>query len=231
LKFKLFNIILTTVLLVVSSLSSAGIIDSDKYSLTDIDGSFTWGNTNWNLAGTTGYVNNNNDITQVDTLLSDGYVYSTGNNEQVNGIYNWSTAGYHAFTFNFYEETTFNGLDLLISRNNSLLTPFFAEIFDGNNWSNLVSSTTGDLGLTLRPRNQKDITQTLSLDFGSVTGSAIRFGYNNGDQIGLHEVTFNGDISELAFSDAISKVPEPSTFAILALGLIGLTSSRFKKKS
>jgi len=221
-KFTLLKVIFTSGLLPLSTLSSAGIINSADYELTNIDGSFTWGNTNWNLAGSKGYVDNTADLSEIDTLLSDGYEFSSGNTGKVNGIYNWSTFGYHAFTYNFVETTTFSGLDLLISRNYSLLTPFFAEVFDGNNWTTLVSGTTGDLGLTLSIMNNQATTQNVSVDFGSVTGNAIRFGYNNGSQIALHEVTFNGNVST-------TSVPEPSTFAIFALGMIGLASRRYKK--
>lgn len=221
-KFTLLKPTLVGLLLTLSTFSNASIISVDDYQLTDIAGSFTWGNTNWNLEAGDGYVNNSSDLALVDSLLSDGYEFSTGDDNPINGIYNWTTAGYHALTFTFDTETTFSEFDLLISRNNSLATPFFAEIFSNGIWSSLADSTTGALGATLRPGNNSDITQTLNLDLGLASGTAFRFGFDGGDQVALHEVTFTG-VSE--------EIPEPTTLAIFALGVIGLASRRIKKES
>ena len=75
------NFIKITFILIIilfSHSNQAGLIKSDNYSLTNIEGDFIYGNTNWAYEPTL-YVDNNKDISIVDNILSNGYFYSPQN--------------------------------------------------------------------------------------------------------------------------------------------------------
>ncbi len=81
------------------------------------------------------------------------------------------------------------------------------EVFDINNV--LLSSTSVTGGDTFISLAQNGI-------------SSFRFSWSSDDVVGLESISFNEITS--------APVPEPSTLAIFALGIMGLASRRFKKQ-
>ena len=81
------------------------------------------------------------------------------------------------------------------------------EVYDINN--NLLASTSVNAGNSLISLNQVGI-------------SSFRFSWSNDDVVGLESISFNGV--------AAATIPEPSTIAIFALGLLGLASRKIKKQ-
>jgi len=106
-------------------------------------------------------------------------------------------------------------------------------------WTNLFSIVPSDGEVTERKGGMDTMSTDLdnhdyitALDFSSVQARYLRITATGGDNlysIGEFQAYGSLAITKLSAKESTS-VPEPSTFAIFALGMIGLASRRFKKK-
>jgi hypothetical protein len=107
--------------------------------------------------------------------------------------------------------------------------------------ANLVGITTS-LADNLAGLNTNDGSLLGNFNFAKATGLNTYTGEIHNNAFTARYVRFDiytshgGDnsfagLSEIRFDGALASVPEPSTLAIFALGMIGLASRRFKKKS
>jgi len=123
------------------------------------------------------------------------------------------TSGYSGLSFEFYRWL------------NSDYTPYMqnkVDVFDGSSWVNLWQSGAS-------PGVQDSSWALQSFDISSYNNQnlQVRMGYNITSG-GVYTVS-QWNIDDVSISGV--KVPEPSTLAIFALGMIGLASRRFKKQS
>jgi len=88
--------------------------------------------------------------------------------------------------------------------------------------SNIIWNYNSTLGLNAAIGNTVDMTFTLFGNFNSANLELLSgsFGYNNIQNIR----------ASYTFGNNYNAVPEPSTLAIFALGIMGLASRRFKKQ-
>jgi len=178
------------------------------YTVAGLGGSWAWGDTEWNDAGTHGYVNDSTDVGKVNALLNGVYAYAAPGAATPNGIYNWPSNASVIFSTG---EAYYNTLTLLSSRSYSPTTQIVVDYSNdhGSTWLTALTTTTGALGWT-------DIgtggtaTETLNLNLGGVLGNELRFSAN-GQQISLHTVAIAG-----------STVPEPGTIGLVGLALAGV---------
>lgn len=100
--------------------------------------------------------------------------------------------------------------------------------------------SSGDLILTLGSTNHKtDLRWTDGDNYIQLSHSKIGAGQNstnlviqhNGDLISAHSQTYTNDFVGVARTSGVPAIPEPSTLAIFAIGMLGLVSRRFKKQS
>jgi len=207
-------------------LSAPAQADALSYALTGINGSWSWGNTQWNAVSNLGYVDNVADIGTVDALLSGPYAYSAPGDTPANAIYNWAGSPYGSgaqtlvFSVNGGVSALLDSLTILSSRSydtGTLITLDYSND-GGASWINAVSSTTGALGW-----DNVDITgggtDSIALDFGGVTGNAFRFGVS-GAQINLHTLALDG---------TMAAVPEPATWAMM-IGGFALAGAAMRRR-
>jgi hypothetical protein len=105
-----------------------------------------------------------------------------------------------------------------------------ASIFDFNNfvlaanttYGIYVTTRTGEMNYTNGSNSYSNSDLTLSAGIGKQYNSDTNF-----SGITFSPRTWNGTVRY----DVLTSVPEPSTLAIFALGLMGLASRRFKKQS
>lgn len=211
-KFIKITFMIFTIL--ISYTSNAGLIKSDNYNLTNIEGDFIYGNTNWAYEPTL-YVDNNKDISIVDNILSNGYFYSPRNFYFINGIYNFSDdKTWLTFTFNKSFNYDIDTIGFIVSRNNSLKTMVEVQTFQNQNWEQLFQGTTKSIGLGNRFSNNSFKTYQAKLELPEFNSNTLRIGFH-GDQVGLHEIYFKGKKREEAL-----EVSEPSMFYIFLAAIL-----------
>jgi hypothetical protein len=213
---RIIALAMTTIALCAAVDVAAAPIAASTYSLTGLTGTFEYGRTDWNGLSDVGYVNDTTDISRVQTILSDGYTaMSSGQNGQVNAIYSGYPGGENtiAFAFNSGMDYVLNSLTFLSSRSYASNTTIVLEYaLNGGAWQTTASTTTGALGISTGNANN------YTLNFGGVTADAFRL-VLNGSQISFHEISLDG---------AAAAVPEPTTIALLGLGLLGFAVTRRK---
>ncbi|HZZ79886.1 MAG TPA: hypothetical protein VFE62_15310 [Gemmataceae bacterium] len=216
----LFSFLAVIVASVHAREARAGLINATNYSLTQITGSYAWGQTDWNDVAGQGFVNNGTDLAKVQTLMSDGYANSPPGGT-VNGVYNWLPGGFHAleFQFNGGQQYTLDQLTFISSRSYGPGTPISVDYsLGGGPWITAVATTSGALGISTGSAN------TYVLNLGGVVADAFRFTTNGGDQVSLHEISIFG---------SPAAVPEPASLAIfgfLTVSVIGYVGLRGPKK-
>ncbi|GIW97409.1 MAG: hypothetical protein KatS3mg111_0742 [Pirellulaceae bacterium] len=208
-----------TVLLAIPTQSSlAGLVDTSEYSLTQIEGVWSFGSTN---RSNNAEVDNVHDLSSVNNLMSDGYtdLYdNTGTAE--NGIYTYDPDnkgiyyGRLTFSFNGGNDFQLETLDFISSRAFSASTQVILEYqLDGGGWQNAVTTTTEDLGMHPLLSNAfsspPPAGTTFTLNFGSVLADQFRLTFDGGNQVSIHEVS--------VFGSAITAVPEPSSVVLSGL--------------
>jgi hypothetical protein len=193
-----------------------------SFQLTAMEGSWAWGNTQWNNVSGQGYVNNVADVATVNALLQGPYVYSAPNTIPGNGVYNYADDGVVLSSLivsvNGGVATTLDTLSILSSRSYGSGTTITLDVSSdgGGSWVNVLSSTTGALGWIDVGTGGTE-TQVVDLSFGGVSGNAFRFSAL-GDQINVHTFTLNDG----------GVVPEPASWAMLiaGFGLVGAAARR-----
>jgi hypothetical protein len=199
--------------------ASADVISASTYSLTKLTGNFNYGYTDWNGGSV---VNNSAQLNRVEGILSDGYVANTTRKGTVNGIYSGypDAANTIEFSFDGGVDYKLDSLTFLSSRSYSDATTVGLQYaLNGGNWVTAMNTTAGALGITTGDA------YNYTLNFGGVTADAFRL-VLNGDQISFHEISVDG-----ALKVAPAVVPEPTTVALLGLGLLGFAASRRKSGS
>jgi hypothetical protein len=171
------------------------------------------------VVSSTGTTNNN------ITLISDGIIPAESSAWNANTNVWWTNSFAPTFTLDFGELYNLN--DVLVSADNN----DSYEITWSNDlasWSNLftIYSNYGEVswGMDTFSTNVLHGEYIAAIDFSTVQARYIRIKAISGD--------FGLSIGEFqAFGSKASSVPEPSTLAIFALGMIGLASRRIKKQS
>jgi hypothetical protein len=156
---------------------------------------------------------------------------ATGDNNDMlltsgNTIYHYSNAGTQLDSFSWSTETIiYEGVSFAVGDNS------FYTVYNGS-----------ENGITVRDSTTLNQTAYFSLDFAvddvaagdnndmSLTSSNSIYHYSNtGTQLNKFSWD-NTNISYAGISFATSAIPEPSTFAIFALRLLGLISCRLNKQ-
>jgi hypothetical protein len=196
--------------------AGAATISTSTYSLTKLTGKFELGRTDWNAYSDYGYLNDTTQLGQIETVLSDGYTAMNSSQTGYNGLYSGYPTGANTieFAFDGGADYMLNSLTFLSSRSYSNSTSIVLQYaLDGGAWQTATTKTTGTLGITT------GTAKNYVLNFGGITADAFRLSLN-GDQISFHEINVDG-----------TSVPEPTSVALLGLGLMGLVASRRKSKS
>jgi hypothetical protein len=225
-KFKFIKAAVTGIILSVSSLANAGLISSSEYSLESINGPFHGGFNNYSTARD---INNVTELNAVDAMLSDGAVNLISGSNGISytsqttpigtftGIYTAYDSGslYELiYSFDGSAPRLFNGFSMESSRAEAtMFNSSLSVSLDGTNWTEVSKGT-----VTTVTNNGVD---TGSFSFTGVVANYVKYSTTRR----------NGSIHEIALFEETVDVPEPSTLAIIALGLMGLASRRFKKKS
>lgn len=215
---KIVLALFTAVLFTFSLPTQASLIDSSLWDVTDISGEWSLGSTGFNLE---------TPLSSADyakALLSDGYI-DNFDRTTVNGIYTYPY-GESSLTFgtggvDYY----LNTFSFITTRNYSDVTQIKLDYrLDGGAWNNAITTTTESLLSPLStcfPGGNDCAGVTATMSFSGVLADEWRWTRVSGSQVSLHEVMIDG---------YISSVPEPATFALLGLGLAGITFSRKRKR-
>jgi hypothetical protein len=206
---------LVSLILSISWVASAGLIDSSKWQISNIEGNYSSAYTDW----ATVYGVDDHDI---KSLLSDSVLGCDRSNAYcgVNAMQgpNWAgfTSDEQSLTVDFSSLYAFTDIDLFVTRAERI----GVQVLFFNDDSH-VASTQWEPELA---RNQGWV----GID-SAITANRIVFDFYRTSgldrQFIMHEFRFNGN--EVIPN---ATVPEPTTLAIFALGMIGLASRRFKKQ-
>jgi hypothetical protein len=230
-KLKFLNASFVILTLWFSGLANAGIISSDEYQLEEIGGSWTYGYTGWNASSEYGNFGNAlSEYSTINNILSDGYEYSCRTNycsntnyqNGYNSVYNWGASGSDFLTFAFDSSITLTSIDIITSRMYGVVS---FDYFDGSTWNTLVASLGSNIG------NIGCCTDSPSALLLSGQGYTASFSSTQMTKLRMNTTSENTSIHELTLHGETTSVPEPSTLAIFAFGMIGLASRRFKKQS
>jgi hypothetical protein len=232
-----FNLLKNTVISIVFSLSSAahaGLISSSEYSLDSMNGPWHGGFNNWTSGRD---IDNVNERSAVEVMLSDGatnlisgsngvdFHSQTTDIDKFTGIY----TSYHdgssyelVFALDGQQPYTLDGISMESSRAFDFM--FNSALYvslDGIAWTEILKGPiTSSLQYTHGSNGHMYLGE---YSFTSVAANYVKYSTTrmNGS---LHEISLFGESQES------QEVPEPSTLAIFALGMIGLASRRFKKQ-
>lgn len=227
-KFKILNTVVAGLIVLASGAANAGIITwSEVQNTTDFNDVLNLGSTVEAINGTdtnTGSVTINGvEFDNSTNLLSkDGFVGALTNSSTGDSSYD---ALLNSFDYG-------NGSDL------TTLTIGGGKLLDGEDY--FIQLWLTDLRVSSR-----------DMSFGDGNGNSVELDATEGDfgQYAIGKFTATGDTQELSL-DALNSanahitgyqvrlsdvsatsVSEPSTLAIIALGLMGFAARRFKKKS
>jgi hypothetical protein len=221
---KFLNTSCIIFLLSIANMANAGLIEHV------VNGDFESGNTNgWTVlnSGTTWNMNNG-------SFVPCGASVATA---PISGAYDIVSSQCGGSIASFYQDITLassfetislSWIDRIRNQHSAYADPsqeFKVRLFDSNLGliSEVFSTDPGDALLQIGPNSRVfDMTSELS----SYAGQQIRLEFFQQTQL-FH---FNVNLDNISLESQTS-VPEPSTLAIFALGMIGLASRRFKKQS
>ena len=213
-KYKFLKATLLGFLFSIYGVASAGIIVSSNWQISSIVGAYAESRTDW--SGTTPLTE-----TEINTFLSDSVLDCESDQSAycgVNALKESTYTGYagdaHSITVDFNSLYTFTDVDLYTSRaiNIDVVISFFNDntLLSATSFVPFDQDIIGWQGVQTKVRANRIV-----FDFDSISP--------NSRQFIMHELRFSGA--------GATSVPEPSTLAIFALGIIGLASRRFKKQS
>ena len=208
-----FKTALFSIVFFVFQTAHAGIITVDSYDmLNGSTGSYTYWDDSYSGSGSTtsgaALTGGAGDLT--DGIIASGNWFN--NPEDYVGWNNYNPL----ITFNFGSNVMIDSITVYVD--------------DSNGYGGVYTPSSVDIGISggslFNHQTIDPITSTsLSYTFSNLglTGNSIDIRFNrSGPWVFVSEVTFDGQEVQ---------VPEPSTLAIFALGMIGLASRRFKKQS
>jgi hypothetical protein len=135
-----------------------------------------------------------------------------------------SAAGYNDNGTDFYLHDS-SSLMNIIKVGNGL---FSFDSVDLASWG----GGTGTLIVNVEGWNNGIMVATQAINFNNVWRTeSMSAAFGSVDHITLHNSNSSAGYDNFVFDTAAQDVPEPSTLAIFALGMIGLASRRFKKQS
>tara|TARA_R110000744_G_scaffold20143_12_gene52948 strand:+ start:964 stop:1671 length:708 start_codon:yes stop_codon:yes gene_type:complete len=218
---KMLKAAVAGLVLSVSGFANAGLIEHIS------NGDFETGDfTGWNVVNTGSGSWNINDGT---------FGTAFGTNQSIGGLYDVVSTqagpGFH----NLYQDVLLsNSFDsLILSWDDRIQSnaPFsdpnqewrvLIEDITGSLIYEVYSTDPGDTNPQVGPNLRSyDLTSTLS----SYAGQNIRVSFEQQD----NAANFSATLDNVSFTSTVN-VPEPSTLAIFALGIMGLASRRFKKQ-
>jgi len=169
------------------------------------------------IVSSTGSFNNN------AALLNDGIIPVESTLWQAGTNVWWEDSFAPTFTLDFGDLYNLNDVLVSVDNNDSYEITWSDDLAS---WSNLftINSSYGEVtwGMDTFSTDILHSEYIADIDFTTVQARYLRIKAINGD--------FGISIGEFqAFGNKVSEVPEPSTLAIFALGMIGLASRRFKK--
>jgi hypothetical protein len=136
-----------------------------------------------------------------------------------------SAAGYNDNGTDFYIHDS-GSLMNIIKVGNGLFS------FDSVDLAHWFVGSTFTYVVNVEGWNNGIMVATQAINFNNVWQTAsMSAAFGRVDHITLHNANGRAGYDNFVFDTAAQDVPEPSTLAIFALGLIGLSSRRFKKKS
>ena len=231
---RIFKAALTGVILSISSMANADLIDLNSWTATQ--------GGNWSVeGGGTSVLQTRNgeptyflsDSNYINTIFNGTFGVETSGDDDFIGfvfgyensndflLFDWKQ-GNQSSAFSGFTLSKVNGVDVdYWAHTGSDITVLASDYAGNNGWSD---NTVYNFNLDFTTSGIKiDINNTNVFD---VSGSfnTGKFGFYNYSQSQVRYTGFTEDKSP-------STVPEPSTLAIFALGLIGLASRRFKKQS
>lgn len=239
-KFKILTYLIFTSIFSVNSVQ-AGIIFQDNFNDNNTDGwSFIGTDNGWNAA--TGALQSSSTQTShagsPGFALIDGIVTPDNFKLEADIKVVGSVAGQNNFDFGHV------GFGWGISDINTFNTSYLRT--HNNEFTNWKSPYAGELLKVLNFDATNDVSyhfsvevnytlQEMTMTLGGVTqfiaGPAFQqYGPYQGGQIGMMTWGERVEYDNIVLSTT-NEVPEPSTLAIFALGMIGLASRRFKKQS
>lgn len=217
-KFKILKIIFVSVSLFLSNVTTAGVILSVDSVITNTMGELNCCSDNLvdmlNQQGLSStYVSG---VTDFNTFTTSGVTHSGG--DASSWLSSGATSGFMVFDLGAqYNITNFvmwngaSGLDASVdgfSLTTSLVNDFSVSTFAGNFNGNQANTAA----------NVYDMTDS----FARYVRFDIVGNFGNSCCVAIGDIAFDVNVN-------VSSVPEPSTLAILALGMIGLASRRFNK--
>jgi len=218
-KFKFLIASFAGLLLSVSSIAHAGLIT--KYYVADLTSENT---TLLSVGDTITWSVTFDDTSLVMNQYDDGLDGVAGTSDDFSNATFTTTP---TSSYNIYANATFDFQSLIAASNNeiAILTGLYADINQFNrSWYFARTNGTQNQMTTF----YDDITFDAA-DFpttlGGGTGSFKHYYRNNLNNLLSINLNFN------KVREVVQTVPEPSTLAIFALGMIGLASRRFKKQS
>jgi hypothetical protein len=229
-KFKLLKTIIVGSVLSVSALANAGLIQAGIQTSVTQGVVDSWGWTECHRSNSN--VASNAFKSQIETSCDGDYVmmgawdaslgkYGVIGSGEANAVFQDTHANYQSDDINNTLDNWSNGLNWYRTTN------YGSWGFTTGSYTTLSSAdvslgTNGHKGLSWHLHGGTCSTSSMCNDLGSgwaysSTGNSRDYLYSAGDQ-------------RVFWTTSVS-VPEPSTLAIFALGMIGLASRRFKKQS
>jgi len=145
----------------------------------------------------------------------------------------WWTGLTPTFTLDFGSLYTIDDVLLSVDNNDYYNITWSNDL---QSWTNLFNIVPSDGEVTVSMGGMDTMSTDFNhndyipaLDFSSVQARYMRITATGGDN--SYSIGEFQAFGSLAVNRQSTSVPEPSTFAIFALGMIGLTSRRFKKQS
>lgn len=154
-----------------------------------------------------------------DPFTLDGFTFTPNHGHIAD-----SAAGYNDNGTDFYLHDS-NSLMDIIKVGNGLFS------FDSVDLAHWFTGNTNTYIVNVKGWNNGIMVATQAINFNNVWQTAsMSAAFGSVDQITLQTANGNAGYDNFVFDTVAQDVPEPSTLAIFALGLIGLASGLFKKK-
>jgi len=222
-KLQFLKTLILGAALSISAVANAGLINIDHYDITNARLT-DFGGWNHTYDGSTTPVNNTY------------YDYANGSGTLNDGTVGTGTQDTHLFdanvqsliTLHFANTVNISSFNLYSFTGGNLIPGNINDIFITHNATNYNLASVGFGGSSNGNTNAHESFDILNSALTGVQFDSLSFFINTSSLTGY---TSNYSISEIeVFGNVVNSVPEPSTLAIFALGIMGLVSRRFAKK-